>query len=48
MEVTVVVDGMDTSEGYEIVLQTADKQEVEVMVTPAGIILEDSGEKKGE
>lgn len=48
MGVTVVIHGMDTLEGYESILQTADKQGIEIMVIPAGIILEDSGEKNGE
>lgn len=33
-------------EGYEVVLVTADKKEVEVMVAPDGRILEDSGDEK--
>lgn len=46
MEITAVNDGKDALEGYEIVLETADKKEVEVTVAPDGKILEDSGEKK--
>ncbi len=46
MEITAVKDGKDELEGYEIVLETADKKEVEVTVAPDGKILEDSGEKK--
>ncbi|MDH4270495.1 MAG: hypothetical protein OEW18_00815 [Candidatus Aminicenantes bacterium] len=43
MMITAVVDGQDTLEGYEIVLQTADDKEVEITVAPDGTILEDSG-----
>ena len=46
MEITAVNDGKDALEGYEIVLETADKKEVEVTVAPDGKILEDSGEEK--
>ncbi len=46
MEVTEVKDGKDKLEGYEIVLETADKKEVEVMVAPDGKILEDSSDEK--
>ena len=46
MEITVVNNGKDALEGYEIVLETADKKEVEVTVAPDSKILEDSGEKK--
>ncbi len=46
MEITLVKDGKDALEGYEIVLETSDKKEVEVTVAPDGKILEDSGEKK--
>ncbi len=46
MEITAVSDGKDALEGYEIVLETADKKEVEVTVAPDGKILEDSGEKR--
>ncbi|HJZ58875.1 MAG TPA: PepSY-like domain-containing protein [Gemmataceae bacterium] len=48
MEVTEVKGKEEKLEGYEIVLETADKKEVEVMVAPDGKILEDSGEKKEE
>ncbi len=48
MEITAVIDGRDTLEGYEIVLQTAEMKEVEVMVAPDGKILEDTGEEKQE
>jgi len=44
MEITAVNDGKDALEGYEVVLETADKEEVEVTVAPDGKILEDSGE----
>lgn len=33
-------------EGYEVVLETADKKSVEVTVAPDGKIVEDTGEKK--
>lgn len=46
MEITEIKDGKDSLEGYEIVLDSADKQEVEVTVAPDGKILEDSGETK--
>ncbi|MFH1313490.1 MAG: PepSY-like domain-containing protein [Candidatus Eisenbacteria bacterium] len=46
MEVTLVADGKDALEGYEIVLESAGMKEVEVMVAPDGKILEDSGESK--
>ena len=46
MAVTAVKDGKDVPEGYEIVLETADKKPLEVTVAPDGKILEDSGAKK--
>jgi len=46
MAVTAVKDGKDALEGYEIVLETADKKAVEVTVAPDGKILEDSGAQK--
>ena len=46
MEVNEVKDGKDKLEGYEIVLETADKKEIEVMVAPDGKILEDSSDEK--
>ena len=46
MAITAVKDGKDALEGYEIVLETADKKGVEVTVAPNGRVLEDSGEKK--
>lgn len=42
MMITAIKDGKDALEGYEIVLETADKKEVEVMVAPDGKILEES------
>ena len=45
MEITAVNEGQDVLEGYEIVLETADKKEIEVTLAPDGTILEDSGEK---
>jgi uncharacterized membrane protein YkoI len=41
MVITAVKDGKDTLEGYEIVIETADKKEVEVTVAPDGEILEE-------
>jgi len=47
MQITAVKDGKEALEGYEVVLETADKKGVEVTVAPDGKILEDSsGEKK--
>jgi hypothetical protein len=46
MQITAVKDRKEALEGYEIMLDTADKKEVEVTVAPDGKILEDSGEKK--
>jgi hypothetical protein len=46
MEITTVKNGRDELEGYEIVLKTGGKKDVEVTVAPDGTILEDSGEKK--
>jgi hypothetical protein len=40
MVITAVVDGKDVLEGYEIVLETTDRKEVEVTVAPDGKILE--------
>lgn len=45
MEITAVKNGQDELEGYEIVLETTDKKEVEITVAPDGEILEDSGEE---
>ena len=44
MEITAVKDGQDVLEGYEIVLETAEGEEVEITVAPDGEMLEDSGE----
>src|SRR5437899_11976981 len=46
MEVTEIKDKKEVMDGYEINLQTADKKDVEVVVSPDGKIKEDSGEKK--
>jgi hypothetical protein len=46
MEITAVKNGRDELEGYEIVLKTGAKKDVEVTVAPDGTILEDSGQKK--
>jgi hypothetical protein len=46
MEITAVTQGKEALEAYEVVLQTADKKEVEVAVAPDGEILEDSGEEE--
>ena len=46
LESTAVTDGKEVLEGYEIVLETANKKGVEVTVAPDGKILEDSGKKK--
>jgi hypothetical protein len=48
MEVIDVKDGKDTPGGFEVTLETADKKEVEVVVSADGKITEDSGEKKEE
>jgi hypothetical protein len=45
MQITAVNEGKDALEGYEVVLETAAKEDVEVTVAPDGKILEDSGEK---
>lgn len=42
MQITAVKDGQDELEGYEIVLRTAEGEEVEVTLAPDGTILEDS------
>lgn len=47
MQITVVNDGKEALEGYEVVLETAAKEDVEVTVAPDGKFLEDSGEKRG-
>lgn len=46
MEIMDVKDNKDVLHGYEIVLETADKKEVEVTVAPDGKILEDSSDEK--
>ena len=46
MQITVVKDDKDELEGYEIVLRTNDKKDVEVTVAPDGKILEDSTDTK--
>jgi hypothetical protein len=43
MAVTAVKNGQDVLEGYEVVLQTAEKKDVEVTVAPDGKILEEGG-----
>ena len=47
MAITAVKDGKDALEGYEIVLATTGKKQVEVTVTPDGRIVEDSGQPAG-
>jgi hypothetical protein len=46
MEVIDVKDNKDVLHGYEIVLVTADKKDVEVTVAPDGKVLEDSTDPK--
>ena len=48
MQITDVKDGKETPGGFEIVLESADKKEVEVTIAPDGKVLEDSGAKKEE
>jgi hypothetical protein len=48
MEITTVVDGQDVLEGYEIVFEAADMEEVEIMVTPEGEIIKESDEMQSE
>ena len=48
MEITEVKGKEEKLEGYEIVLETADKKEVELTVAPDGKILEDSSDEKKE
>jgi uncharacterized membrane protein YkoI len=45
MEITAVTEGKEALEGYEVVLETADKKEVEVTVAPDGAIIEGSGDE---
>ena len=44
MEITLVDNGQDVLEGYEIILEKADKKDIEITVAPDGVILEDSGD----
>ncbi len=46
MEITAVKDGKEELEGYEIVMETGDNEEVEIMVAADGEILEDSSEEQ--
>jgi hypothetical protein len=46
MEITAVKGKNEKLEGYEVVIQTADRKEVELTVGPDGKILEDSTEEK--
>ena len=46
MEITDIKDKKEVHGGFEIVLETGEKKEVEVTVSKEGKILEDSGEKK--
>lgn len=46
MEITAVIDGKDVLEGYEVVIETTDNQDMEVTVAPDGRILEESGVDK--
>lgn len=46
MEITDIKDKKEVAGGYEVILETADKTEVEVTVSGEGKILEDSSEKK--
>jgi uncharacterized membrane protein YkoI len=48
MEITDIKDKKEVHGGFEIVLKTADKKEVEVTVAKDGKVLEDSGAKKEE
>ena len=48
MEITDVKGKDEKLEGYEIVLETADKKEVEVTIGPDGKVLEDSTDPKNE
>ena len=48
MEETEVKGKEEKLSAYEIVLDTAEKKEVEVRLSPDGKILEDTGEKKAE
>ena len=46
MEITAVKNGKDELEGYEIVLRTRHKKNVEITVAPDGKMLEDSADEK--
>lgn len=46
MAITAVTDGKEELEGYEIILETARKKEIEVTVAPDGKFLEGPGVKK--
>ena len=46
MKITEIKDKKETPGGFEITLDTTDKKEVEVTVSPEGKIVEDSGEEK--
>ena len=46
MEMTTVHDGQNALEGYEIVLETAGKKDVEVSFAPDGGILEEPGDRE--
>ena len=48
MEETEVKGKEEKLSAYEVIVVTADKEEVEVRVSPEGKILEDSGKKKDE
>jgi hypothetical protein len=48
MEETEVMGKSEKLSAYEVVLDTADKKEVEVRLSPDGKILEDTGEAKAE
>jgi hypothetical protein len=45
MQITAVHNGKEELEGYEIVLQTVEMKEEEIMVAPDGKILEDTGKE---
>ena len=46
MEITEIKDKKEVHGGFEIVLETADKKEVEVTIAKDGKVLEDGGAKK--
>lgn len=48
MEITRMDEGTEALEGYEIVLKTMEDKKVEVMVSPGGEVLEDSGDEKSD